>query len=140
MTSDAPSESQFEAPPDLESRALVDPEVLERNKTRVRRSFWRKLRRVMGQIPFAEDAVAMYFCALDPVTPLRVRAMLFAALAYFVIPTDMVPDFIAGLGFSDDASVIAAALALVANHILPAHRERARRALERTNPPPGRPL
>ncbi len=140
MISDAHSESQFEAPPDLESRALVDPEVLERNKTRVRRSFWRKLRRVMGQIPFAEDVVAMYFCALDPVTPLRARAMLFAAIAYFVVPTDMVPDFIAGLGFSDDASVIAAALALVANHILPAHQERARRALERTNPPPGRPV
>ena len=132
MISDAPGDSGFEAPPDLESRALVDPEILARNKSRVRRSFWRKLRRVMGRIPFAEDAVAMYYCALDPATPLRVRATLYAALAYFVVPTDLIPDFIAGLGFGDDASVIAATLALVANHVLPAHRERARRALEST--------
>jgi len=132
------SEAQHEGTPDLGAGALVDPDALERNRNRVRRSFWRKLRRVMSQIPFAEDAVAMYFCALDPATPLRVRATLFAALAYFVVPTDIVPDFIAGLGYGDDASVIAAALALVANHVTPMHRTRARRALDSAEVPAGR--
>jgi uncharacterized membrane protein YkvA (DUF1232 family) len=124
------SEAQHEGAPNPGAGALVDPDALEHNRNRVQRSFWRKLRRVMSQIPFAEDAVAMYFCALDQATPLRVRATLFAALAYFVIPADLVPDFIAGLGYGDDASVIAAALALVASHITPAHRARARRALD----------
>jgi uncharacterized membrane protein YkvA (DUF1232 family) len=126
------------APPDLGSRALADPETLERNRSRVRRSFWRKLRRVAGRIPFAEDAVAMYYCALDPATPLQVRATLYATLAYFVIPTDLVPDFIAGLGYGDDATVVAGALALVARHISPAHRSRARRALTGDATPPRR--
>ena len=125
MTTDTGSE----APPDFGSDEIALPAVIERNRGRVRRSFWSKLRRAAGRIPFAEDAVAMYYCAGDPATPLRVRATLFAALAYFVVPTDVIPDFIAGLGFTDDASVIAAALALVASHVTELHRARARRAL-----------
>jgi uncharacterized membrane protein YkvA (DUF1232 family) len=96
---------------------------------RVTQDFWRKLRRVGGYIPFAEDAVAAYYCALDRATPLRVRASIMAALAYFVIPADALPDIMPALGFTDDAAVIAATLQLLAAYILPEHREAARRAL-----------
>lgn len=110
------------------------PALVASRQERVRKSFWKKLARVAGRIPFAEDAVAAYFCALDTDTPLRVRATLLGALLYFIMPVDAVPDIIAGLGFTDDASVLAGALALVASHIGPRHREAARRALERTPP------
>jgi uncharacterized membrane protein YkvA (DUF1232 family) len=93
--------------------------------------FWAKLRRVVARIPFAEDVVAAYYCALDRHTPGYVRAVLFGALAYFLLPTDLVPDFLAGLGFTDDASVIAAAIAAVGSHLGPRHREQARERLER---------
>jgi uncharacterized membrane protein YkvA (DUF1232 family) len=96
-----------------------------------RRRFWTKLRRVLVRIPFAEDLVAAYYCAFDPDTPAYVRAVLFGAIAYFVLPTDMVPDFLAGLGFTDDASVLAAAIAAVGGHIAPRHRIRAKSALAR---------
>jgi uncharacterized membrane protein YkvA (DUF1232 family) len=97
--------------------------------------FWRKLRRVVAYIPFAEDAITAYYCALDRQTPVRVRAALLAALAYFVLPTDVIPDFLPGLGYTDDAAVLAAALQLVASHILPEHHAAARRALgELANP------
>jgi uncharacterized membrane protein YkvA (DUF1232 family) len=43
----------------------------------------------------------------------------------------MVPDMLAGLGFTDDASVIAAAIAAVGRHLKPRHREEARRTLDR---------
>jgi uncharacterized membrane protein YkvA (DUF1232 family) len=92
---------------------------------------WTKLRRVLARVPFAEDLVAAYYCALDRDTPGYVRAVLFGALAYFVLPTDMVPDVLAGLGFTDDASVIAAAIAAVGRHLEPRHREQARERLER---------
>ncbi len=95
------------------------------------RRFWAKLRRVLARIPFAEDLVAAYYCALDPTTPVYVRVVLFGALAYFVLPVDMVPDFLAGLGFTDDASVLAAALAAVGRHLEPRHRAKARESLER---------
>jgi uncharacterized membrane protein YkvA (DUF1232 family) len=106
------------------------PAVVARNRDRVERSFWRKLARVAGRIPFAEDAVAAYFCAADTRTPLRVRGTLLAALVYFIVPIDAIPDIIAGLGFTDDASVLAGAIALVAGHIKPRHRDAARKALE----------
>lgn len=95
----------------------------------VRENFWPKVRRVAGRVPFVEDLLAAYYCAIDRETPLRVRGILLAALAYFIVPTDMVPDFLAGFGFTDDAAVIATALAMVGAHIKDIHRERARRAL-----------
>ncbi len=105
------------------------PAVLPSNQRTVERSFWKKLLKVAGQIPFAEDLAAAYFCAVDPTTPGRVKGLLFAALAYFVTPIDAIPDFVAGLGYTDDAAVLAAVLALVAKNIKPVHYARARAAL-----------
>ncbi|MDE1937553.1 MAG: DUF1232 domain-containing protein [Alphaproteobacteria bacterium] len=116
-------------------KAVQLPAVIARNQRTVERSFWKKLLKVAGRIPFAEDLAAAYFCAVDPLTPGRVRGVLFAALAYFVIPTDVIPDFIAGFGFTDDAAVLATAIGLVSGHIKPSHRERARAALNIPEPP-----
>lgn len=93
--------------------------------------FWKKLKRFLTRIPFAEDLIASYYCAADPETPGYVRTVLLGAIAYFILPVDMVPDMLAGLGFTDDASVLAAAVAAVGRHLQPRHRTRARRALER---------
>jgi len=106
-----------------------EPQVMRRNEARVARGFWAKLRRGVGRVPFLEDAVSAYFCAFDPATPRPVKAMLLAALAYFVVPSDLIPDFIAGLGFTDDATVLFATLRLVAGNITPRHRRRARQRL-----------
>jgi uncharacterized membrane protein YkvA (DUF1232 family) len=95
------------------------------------RRFWAKLKRVLARIPFAEDLVASYYCALDRDTPTAVRAILFGAVAYFILPTDAVPDVFAGLGFTDDAAVLAAAIAAVSRHLQPKHRQRARASLQR---------
>ena len=117
----------------MTGRELIpyDPQAFARNKARVERGFWAKLRRNLGRIPFVEDAIAAYFCTRDPDTPLRVKAVLLAALAYFVIPTDMIPDFLASFGFTDDAAVLYAAVTSVAAHINERHRKAARRVLIR---------
>ena len=112
------------------------PVVIARNETYVRERFWVKLRRIVGKIPFSEDLIASYYCAMDPATPVRVRAVLLAALAYFVLPTDFIPDFIAGFGFTDDAAVLATAIGIVGRHIKEPHRTRARAALLKPNPAP----
>jgi uncharacterized membrane protein YkvA (DUF1232 family) len=93
------------------------------------KDFWRKLLKVAGRIPFAEDLAAAYFCAIDPLTPGRVKGILIAALAYFVMPFDAIPDLIAGLGFTDDAAVLATAIGLVSKHMKESHYTRARAAL-----------
>jgi len=111
--------------------AIVDPDRLRRDEARVRRGFWRKLAGHAGKLPFLDEALAGYYCAIDPATPLRAKAVLMAALAYFVLPGDLVPDLLPGLGFTDDAAVIYAALRTVGAHVTAGHRARARTALAR---------
>lgn len=96
----------------------------------LRRSFWRKTRRVAAQLPFAEDLLAAYYCAFDRATPLQVKATLIGAIAYFVLPIDAIPDVMPVLGFTDDAAVLATAIKLVAGSIRPEHRDAARRRLD----------
>lgn len=95
------------------------------------KAFWPKFWRVLGRVPFAEDLVAAWYCWADPKTPAHVKAILAGALAYFVVPTDMVPDVIAGLGFTDDATVLATAVGLAGAHIRRRHRQAARRLLRK---------
>src|SRR5690606_9380974 len=75
------------------------PATIARNEEKVRAGFWKKMVRVASKVHFAEDAAAAWFCARDPRTPTRVRATLLAALAYFVTPADLIPDFVVVFGF-----------------------------------------
>jgi uncharacterized membrane protein YkvA (DUF1232 family) len=111
-------------------RALV-PATVRLNERLVARGFWPKLRKVAARVPFAGEALAVWYCVQDAETPAAAKGMMLAALAYFVLPTDAIPDFIAGLGYTDDAAVFAAMLALVGRHVRPQHRAAAREAIER---------
>src|SRR5712691_6368472 len=104
---------------------------LAKDRESVRRRFWIKLKRVALALPFAEDLLAAYYCAFDRQTPRHVQAALIGALAYFVLPFDVVPDMMPVLGFTDDAAVLATARKLVASHVRPEHRAAAQRAVER---------
>lgn len=101
-----------------------------------RHRFWRKTRRVAASIPFADDLLAAYYCAFDRETPLPVKMSLIAALAYFVLPTDAIPDVFPVIGFTDDAAVLATAIKLVASHIRPEHRAAARDKLAEVSSQP----
>lgn len=122
--------------PDLEQNAeaaLKDahmPLVMARNEAKVANSFWTKLARFARWLPFSEELVAAYYCAFDKNTPVRVRGTLLAALAYFILPTDLIPDILLGFGFTDDAAVIFTAISMVRSHIKPEHRDAARKALD----------
>src|SRR6476620_3785250 len=98
----------------------------------LRRDFWSTLKHFGGQLPFVEDLVAAYYCALDPATPMRVRGILLAALAYFIVRWRYRPLtwLWRGLAFTDDAAVLTAVFGL-ASHIKPVHRAAAVRALGR---------
>ena len=98
---------------------------------RVKAGFWSTVKKSAGRVPFMEDVVASYYCVLDPATPARVRGVLLAALAYFVLPLDSIPDFIVGFGFTDDIAVLAAALAAVRGSLSAVHYAAARKALDR---------
>jgi uncharacterized membrane protein YkvA (DUF1232 family) len=111
-------------------RALV-PSVMKLNEERVRVGFWPKIRRVAAKIPFAKDVLSVWYCAKDDDTPIAAKGMMLAALAYFVMPVDAVPDFIAGLGYTDDAAVFTALMAILGKNLKPKHKAAAKRDIER---------
>ena len=114
-------------------QALVsyDPERYGRDRDEVEGGFWRKVQRVASYVPFVEDAIAAYFCARDRATPIQAKAVIMGALAYFVIPLDVIPDFLTGLGFTDDATVFYIAYQTISRHVTERHREKAREALSK---------
>ena len=101
------------------------------DERRVESGFWPKLKRVAPRIPFLPDLLAVYYCARDPATPTGAKALLMAALAYFVLPFDAIPDWLAGVGFTDDAAVIAAVIATLGGVLKASHREAARAFIDR---------
>ncbi len=102
----------------------------QEDEARVRSGFWHKLRGGAARVPFAGDALAAYYAAFDRETPLRVRAGFLAALAYFVLPIDGIPDFLPFIGLGDDALVLVGAMKMLAAHIKPHHHEAAAAALK----------
>ena len=104
---------------------------LAEDRDSVRRRFWKKFKRVVAKLPFAEDLLAAYYCAFDRETPRHVQVALLGALAYFILPFDFMPDMLPILGFTDDAAVLATAIRMVAGNITTEHREAARAALKR---------
>ncbi|MDE0395752.1 MAG: YkvA family protein [Gammaproteobacteria bacterium] len=71
-------------------------------------------------------ALAFWYCLLDPDTPTRAKAIILAAVGYFILPVDAIPDVIPGVGHADDLGALALAVVAVLFHIKPEHRRRAR--------------
>lgn len=111
-------------------KALV-PSVQRVNEVRVSQGFWPKIGRVAARIPFANQAVSVYYAARDPETPMAAKGIMLGALAYFIMPLDAIPDVLAGIGFTDDAAVITAVIATLGANVRRRHREAADRALDR---------
>ncbi len=53
----------------------------------------------------------------DPRVPARTKAILLIVVGYLASPIDLVPDFIAGIGFADDLLVAAFALDQILNRV-----------------------
>lgn len=70
-----------------------------------------KRRGVVGSL--VDNVKTLYDMLRDPAfkIPGKAKAILVAGLLYFIMPIDMIPDFIPGLGFVDDAVVIGLVLA-----------------------------
>ncbi len=107
------------------------PQDAETQSRLVETGFWQKLRRLAARLPFAEDLLAAWYASRDPATPRSVKLGLTAALAYFILPFDTVPDWIAALGYGDDFAVLVAAMKLAAGSIKDSHHLAARAMLEK---------
>jgi uncharacterized membrane protein YkvA (DUF1232 family) len=70
-------------------------------------------------------ALTLFYCLQDRDTPTWAKGVIIGALGYLVLPTDLVPDFLPGIGYGDDWGALVAALGTVAAYIKDEHKSRA---------------
>ena len=81
--------------------------------------FWIKLKlsaKAAGR-ELVEKSLWLYYAARRPDTPLWAKTVVYSTLAYFILPTDAIPDFIPITGYTDDMAAIATAVATITNYI-----------------------
>ncbi|TON76168.1 hypothetical protein CGH51_06735 [Vibrio parahaemolyticus] len=110
------------APKDAKDQTMQAPDE---------KTFWRKMK---GSVKKAGEEIAVmgiksWLAMTDSNTVIRHKAILGGALAYFVLPTDMVPDVLAGVGFTDDMAALTLAANSVGNAITKEHEAQAREKL-----------
>lgn len=59
----------------------------------------------------------LYYLAMEKNTPVWAQGVAFAALAYFISPVDAIPDITLGIGYLDDAGVLAIAISSLRAYI-----------------------
>jgi uncharacterized membrane protein YkvA (DUF1232 family) len=101
------------------------------DERRIRSQFWPRFTRIARHVPYTEDVLAAFYCATDPLTPLRIKAVLFAGLAYLLWPATLVPRVAIALGAIDEAAVLLVAVRSLGQAIKPEHRAQARQALKK---------
>ena len=84
-------------------------------------------------------ALTLFYCLQDHDTPTWAKGVIVGALGYLILPVDMVPDLIPGIGYGDDWGAIVAALGTVTAYIKDEHKLKAAAQVERLlgaeNPP-----
>ncbi|ELA9343189.1 DUF1232 domain-containing protein [Vibrio parahaemolyticus] len=110
------------APKDAKDQTMQAPDE---------KTFWRKMK---GSVKKAGEEIAVmgiksWLAMTDSNTAVLHKAILGGALAYFVLPTDMVPDVLAGVGFTDDMAALTLAANSVGNAITKEHEAQAREKL-----------
>jgi uncharacterized membrane protein YkvA (DUF1232 family) len=74
--------------------------------------------------------LTLFYAFKDEHTPKWAKTIIAGALGYLILPLDAIPDFIPGVGFTDDLGAIVAATAVIAAHITAEHRRKAARQVD----------
>ena len=102
---------------------LEEQEVLEQMQKSEKyysdEKFWDKLKK------FAKKAgssvvyavLLLYYTLQKPEVPKKTKAIIIGALGYFILPVDLMPDMLLGIGFTDDLGALGIALFQVAMYI-----------------------
>lgn len=89
---------------------------------------WRKIERSAKQAgaKTVYAALVLYYALYSPTISHKDRTIIIGALGYFILPIDLIPDFIAGAGYTDDIAALLYAAYKVARNITPEVKEKAR--------------
>ena len=85
----------------------------------VESNIWTKLEAVGKKISFAKDILALVNYMRDPLVSWYRKAIVVAALIYFISPIDTIPDLTPLFGYLDDLGVITALLKFLGSELIP---------------------
>lgn len=93
--------------------------------------FWDKVEKVatIVGIKTVYAALLLYYVLQDKTVPLQQRAIIYGALGYFILPIDLIPDYIPFVGFADDLSALLYAVHAVWKSVTPEMKARAKERL-----------
>jgi uncharacterized membrane protein YkvA (DUF1232 family) len=90
-------------------------------------NLWSKIKKHYKNIgnKLIKLVVVLFYTLRDDDTPAWAKTIILGALGYFILPLDVIPDFIPIVGFTDDFATIVLALAAVTLHIKDEHKDKA---------------
>jgi uncharacterized membrane protein YkvA (DUF1232 family) len=81
-------------------------------------NLWGKLEKSGKRVSFAKDILALYRYMKDPFIKWYRKAIVVAALVYFIVPIDTIPDITPLFGYLDDLGVITALLKYLGSELM----------------------
>ena len=78
------------------------------------------------RIDFIKSVFVLYYCMRDPKTPKYIKLVILGALGYLILPADMVPDVLLGIGWLDDLAVMTTVTKLAQRYITEEHERQAK--------------
>jgi uncharacterized membrane protein YkvA (DUF1232 family) len=97
------------------------------------KGFWKKLKTsaLKSGGKAVELGLTLYYTMKDSNTPKWARTVIAGALGYFILPFDTIPDFLPGVGYTDDIAALTIAMATVAFSITDEHKQQAKIVLRK---------
>jgi len=95
-------------------------ELLKRSKKHFNdHAFWEKLKKTAQKagVSLVYAVLLLYYTLQKPEVPVKAKTLMIGALGYFILPIDLIPDTLIGVGYTDDLGAITFALLQVAMYI-----------------------
>ncbi|MGE6629037.1 YkvA family protein [Bacillus sp. NPDC077027] len=82
-------------------------------------AFWHKLKKTAQKagVSVVYAVLLLYYTLQKPEVPVKAKTFIVGALGYFILPIDLIPDAMVGVGYTDDLGAITFALLQVAMYI-----------------------
>lgn len=96
-------------------------------------SFWSKLKRIAKSagIKVIYPALLLQYLMKSDEVSLTSKLIISAGLGYFILPIDLIPDFIPLIGYADDLGVMLLILRKMGNNVTPEIKRNAREHLQK---------
>ena len=113
-------------------KEIKSEDLVKYEKNYSEEGLWKKMGNVAKKagLKTIYMVLLLYYVLKDPSTPKQYKAMIIGALGYFILPLDLIPDFIPVAGYTDDVAALAGALFAVAKCVSPEIKNQAKEKLK----------